>query len=348
MGNRQSRKNKNDKKNSQSKSLKSATTVSTQKQPPTTSTKTSSNIRIGMTNNPKQRLLVVTFGFIRRSVDMNRFNQIPIVIIELCSKWVFQVGSNDICIKFFKYYYYPTSIPMAIELSIDDKNDCDTDIYFFDKIFDNTLIKKYQINYIKIEKNERNQVDNDQNDCNTKEFIEKKIDCGLLNSVIAPVNCINDSKCYAFTFPNAVDRGSEGDMLVQVNAMDERDGIVLSSKWRVMNAGVVTVSYVFEEYNDDAIEKYWNQRIIEKKNSNCCGININEWINAMKRLRIIQDENDARLIFWFILFNNKSSLNEMKVEDLKKFVFDDSFEEYSQKFSYPIGRFQRTIPNFFL
>ena len=72
------------------------------------------------------------------------------VIIELCSKWIFQIGPNDVTIEFFNYQDCCTSIPMAIELSLNNKNHCD-------KIFDNALIKKYQINCIKVERNERNQ-----------------------------------------------------------------------------------------------------------------------------------------------------------------------------------------------
>ena len=390
MGNRQTRKNVTEKgnvcndKDSQSKSLKSTTapatapattTKTTQKQPTPSSTNTSptpsstdstteTSLTISSTSktssktssidiidNPKDRLLMVTFGFIRRSVDTNRFNQIPIVLIELCSKYIFEIGPNDICINFFKYYYHYCSIPMAIELSLDDKKDSDKN--FVNKIFDNTLIKKYQINYIKIERDERNQVSKNSNSDKNKKFIEKKTESGLLNTVTTPLSCINDSKCYAFTFRRVIDRGSRGDMLVQVNAMDEKDCIILSSKWRKMNANVSSVMHMFEEYNHEAVEKYWNEKIVdnnndrykmEKKNENC--VVINEWVHAMKRLGIISNENNARLIFWFILFNNKSSLNEMKVEDLKRFLFDGSYQEYSQRFFYPIAQFRRVIPNF--
>ena len=350
MGNRQSRNKKKVSNSVNDKSLKSAITA--------TRSKRSS---IDIINNTLHRLSLATFGFMRKNVDVNRLNQAPIAIIELCSKWILQPGPNDISINFYKYYCACDSIPMAIELSFDNHGNNDCDINFFDKIFDNRLISKYQINYILIEENENNSYDNKRNfDPINKEFIQIKMESDLLNSVMIPVCSINDSKCFGFTFPDVIGGDIDSEMLVQVNAMDEKDCIVLSSKWKVMYATIASVSHHCENYNDEAVEKYWNEYIIDNDDDRCgyemengntnrnCSININKWINVMRKLEIITDKYNARLIFWFILFNNKSSSNEMKVEDLKEFIYDGSYKEYVQapQFYNPIVNFRKAIPIF--
>ena len=309
-----------------------------------------------MIANTKNRLLLVTFGFIRIHTDITCWNRAPIAIIELCSKWILQLGQNDISIKFYKYYCDTDSVPMTMELSLDDNDKSNCDINFFDKIFDNRLIQKYEINYISsYNNNSKNFVEfesielQSNLDSINKEFIEKKIESGLLSSVIAPVRSINDPKCFAFIFPRVITDDIDTEMLVQVNALDANDCILLSSKWRTMYVSHDLILYYGEDYNNKAVEKYWKEYIVdnrykmEKKNNNC--VILNEWINSMKKLEIITDEYNARLIFWFILFNNKSSLNEMKVEDLKEFIYDPTFEEYAPQFHHPIGNFRKVISN---
>ena len=91
-----------------------------------------------------------------------------------------------------------------------------------------------------------------------------------------------------------------------------------------MVEGYITVE-LKPNHNTNLMKNYWCDSFNVSDDET---INIENWIQFLNKNEMVKDEFTSKTVFYFILFNAKSTSNEMNVNNLFDFVCSDALELY--------------------
>ena len=94
--------------------------------------------------------------------------------------------------------------------------------------------------------------------------------------------------CLSYTQFGDISFDRSGTVFIQIVALDHEDRIIEKSEYQSKYVNVNSVSHYFDNYDRDAIRKYWKTNIVSDDQDDEV-VNVDQWIDALKRNDILKD-----------------------------------------------------------
>ena len=263
-----------------------------------------------------QRVRLLIYGYLRENVDIDIESIAPVDIITECTLWL----TPEIDIHFNEYIIIVATLPLQIWIEGDDLNN----------IINPSFIQKYRVNFIKIDSDSLHK-EADEYCLENKTKIETEI-----------CETVYPFKCLSFMHVLNYRDHKRGYYFVKINALNDKDQIIVFSKWVKLEAEFYSLTYEYAGDSDhyEVISKFWDDKI-------CSGdiksVDVDQWIKAIMGLKLVKDKDIASRLFYYILFKNGKTYKGkdllMDVNDFDGFVSDSSYGQYTQRFARFIRKF---------
>ena len=221
---------------------------------------------------------------------------IPQDIIIDCVKWT----KEKPVISFNKWLNDYNRLPLEIQLS-----------QFAAKVITHNNISKYEVKCAAFRFN------------NQHHMKELKI----INSII--ISQIYNLNCIAYVKKDDI-QVSDMTFKVKVSAFDKKHRKICESKWKeFMNPNPVLRA--IEYYDDEKINKYFDANIdINNKGF----VDIDEWMIAMEKTKIVIELNGAKKIFYLICAGNECDGSMITKKMFREFIIDREFNSFQGQYLY--------------
>ena len=199
----------------------------------------------------EERLQILASGYIRQCIGNS---EAPDATCTECARWL----REKLQFTAKKYYSSYNTLPLQIYLEPNQ---------FAVKILNHRHIKRYRINY------KPSHATHDGHDTEADH---------TFTSIMYPFHCLSYTQFGDISFDRS------GTVFIQIVALDHEDRIIEKSEYQSKYVNVNSVSHYFDNYDRDAIRKYWKTNIVSDDQDDEV-VNVDQWIDALKRNDILKD-----------------------------------------------------------